>query len=248
MATPTSMPAMPTVPAPPAPAPRRWGPGRIVATVASSLFLLLGVGMLLGGGAVRIADSGLRDDDGFIMGTTTTWDSPGYAVRSESAEIHTDSADFDLPARMLGTLRATAEPATGPAGDNGVFIGVARTADVDRYLRGVAQSTVRDPFDADGEPTIDFVDGGSPRVAPAAATFWEASATGTGEQTITWEPEEGDWTLVVMNGEGTTPVDADVSIGAELPVLDTVGNVLLVVGLVIVGGSGIGLWFALRRG
>jgi hypothetical protein len=235
---------MPTLPAQPAPAPRRWGPGRIVATVAASVFLLLGLGMLVGGGAVRIADSTLRDDDGFIMGTTTTWDSPGYAVRSESAEIHTDSADFDLPARMLGTLRATADPATA----DGVFIGVARTADVDRYLRGVAQSTVRDPFDADGEPTIDFVDGGSPSVAPADAPFWVASATGTGEQTVTWEPEQGDWTLVVMNGEGTTPVEADVSLGAELPVLDTVGNVLLVVGLVVVGASGVGLWFALRRG
>ncbi len=225
-------------------APRRpWSAGRVVATVAAGLLLLLGVGMLVGGGALRLADSTLRDDAGFVMGNTHTWRSPGYAVRSESAEIDTDSTTLDLPARLLGTMTATADPAT----PNGVFLGVARTADVERYLAGVAQSTLVDPFDEDGAPTITFVDGGSPGVAPTDATFWAASASGRGPQQISWEPEDGEWTLVVMNGEGTTPVAADVAIGAEVPVLDTVGTVLLVAGLVVVGLSGIGLWLAVRQ-
>lgn len=225
-------------------APRRpWSAGRVLATVAAVLFLVLGVGMLAGGGTLRLADGTLRNDDGYVMGSAHAWQSPGYAVRSESAEIHTDSTTLDLPERLLGTMTATADPAT----PNGVFLGVARTADVERYLADVARSTVVEPFGDNGEPTLTFVDGGSPGVAPTDATFWAASASGRGPQQITWEPEDGEWTLVVMNGEGTTPVAADVAIGAEVPVLDTLGTVLLVAGLVVVGLSGIGLWLALRR-
>ncbi|CAI9407577.1 hypothetical protein [Nocardioides sp. T2.26MG-1] len=237
----------PSVP-PPVPeihvAPRRpWGAGRVVAAVTAAILLMLGVGMVVGGGALRLADATLRNDDGFVMGSTHAWQSPGYAVQSESAEIHTDSTSFDLPARFLGTMTATADPAT----PNGVFLGVARTADVERYLADVAHSTVLDPFSEDGGPTLTFVDGGSPDVPPTEAAFWASSASGRGPQSITWEPEDGHWTLVVMNGEGTTPVSADVAVGAEVPVLDTVGAVLLVVGLVIVGGSGIGLWLVVRQ-
>ena len=238
----TATPSPPLVQPPPPPPSRPWGAGRIIATVAASVFLLLGLGLIVGGAGVKIADATLRED-GYLMGNTTTWQSPGYAVRSESAQIHTDSTEFDLPDRILGKLRVTADPGTA----NGVFVGVARTADVDRYLRGVATSTIKDPFGGARAETT-FVDGGSPRVAPTDATFWEASAAGTGEQTITWKPRAGDWTLVVMNGEGTTPVSADVAVGAELPVLGTVGIVMLVVGLVMIGASGIGLWLALRRG
>jgi len=229
--------------APRHPVRRSWGTGRIVATVAAALFLLLGVGMAVGGGALRLADSTMRNDDGYVMSDHHTWASPGYAVRSESAEIRTDSTTLDLPGWLLGTMTATADPAT----PNGVFIGVARTEDVDRYLRHVATSTIVEPFADDGGPTLRFVDGGSPAVAPTDATFWVSSASGRGPQTITWEPEDGEWTLVVMNGEGTTPVSASVAIGAEVPVLDTLGAVLLVVGLAVIGLSGIGLWLAVRQ-
>ena len=43
------------------------------------------------------------------------------------------------------------------------------------------------------------------------------SVAGTGTETITWEADEGDWTLIVMNGDATAPVTADVAIGATAP-------------------------------
>ena len=54
-------------------------------------------------------------------------------------------------------------------------------------------------------------------------------------QTLTWSPEPGDWTLVVMNSDGTTPVDADVAVGATAPAVDDVALVLLVCGLAVSG-------------
>ena len=46
------------------------------------------------------------------------------------------------------------------------------------------------------------------------------SAAGSGEQTLEWDPKDGDWRAVVMNANATRGVAADLSIGAELdPVL-----------------------------
>lgn len=233
----------PPVPSPPAPRPRSaWGAGRVVGGIVAAVFLMLAVALVMGAGLVKLADTAMRDDAGYVTGTTTSWSSPGYALRTESVDLETGSTSFDLPHRLLGTVRVTAE-ATTP---DGVFVGVARTADVDTYLAGVAQSTVDDPFAEDGTAGTTYVDGGPLEVAPADADIWTESASGTGTRSITWEPEPGSWTLVVLTGDGTAPVGADVTIGAELPGLDALAAVLLVSGLVLGGLAGIGLWLVLR--
>ena len=211
---------------------------------SAAVFLLIGTGMLLGGAALHFADSNMRDGQGYFMGSTAAWDSPGYAVRSDVAVLHRNPGGIDLPPWLLGSVQVTADPATS----NGVFIGIARTAAVDRYLRGVAHSTVDNPVLGRHDQMMSryrFVDGGSPAVAPADATFWAVSASGPGQQTINWAPEAGSWTIVVMNGEGTTPVAADVTVGAEVPVLDELGTALLVSGLVVVALAGVGMWLTI---
>lgn len=237
-----------TISAPPAPgqtppSARPWTVGRILAAVCAAVFMLLGTGTLLGGAALHFADSNLRDDQGYLMGSNQAWDSPGYAVRSDLT-VH--SGPLDLPSWLLGTVQVAAEPAT----TNGVFVGIARTSAVDRYLHGVAHSTYRDAMGGrhDQMSRSPFVDGGSPPVAPADATFWVVSASGSDAQTIVWAPEGGSWTVVVMNGEGTTPVAADVTVGAEVPVLDELGTALLVAGLVVVTLSGFAMWLAMGAG
>jgi hypothetical protein len=241
-APPTAAPPAPPVPPVP-PVRGTWGAGRIVAVVAGSLLALTSLGMLAGGGALRLMDSSLRDADGYLMSSTTTYESPGYAVQTESFVLDNGSARLDLPQRWLGTVKVTADAQT----PNGVFVGVAPTGDVRDYLRGVARSTVVDPFGDGDQPTYTFVDGGSPRAAPSDETFWTESASGPGRQTILWEPAAGDWTLVVMNGEGTTPVAADVAVGATVPILDDVALGLLIGGLTLAVGSAVVLFLALRR-
>ena len=220
-----------------------WGVGRITATVVGSLLALSGAGMLASGAALMVVDNGLRDDDGYLMSPSVRVDSPGYAVTSGSFELHAGVTAADLPNRWLGTVRVEVDGDT----PNGTFVGIARTDDVARYLDGVATSVVVAPGDGDGEPTLEFTDGGSPRVSPSDADFWAESASGPGTQTLTWAPESGDWTLVVMNGEGTTPVRADVAVGATAPVLDDVAGGLLVAGLLAVGLATALLVGALRR-
>ena len=230
------------MPTPPPPG-SRWGAGRVIAVVIGSMMAMTSLGLLAGGLALKIGDSVLRDDAGYLMSTSKTYDSPGLAVTSQNIDLNGGSADFDLASRWLGTVRIEAQSRTADS----IFIGVAPTSDVDAYLQGVAHTTVTDPSGDNGRPETTYVDGGTPTLLPADETFWVASSAGSGAQVVTWEPEDGDWTIVVMNTEGTSPVRARVAAGAEIPVLDTVVVVLLVSGVVLLALSALVLVLAIRR-
>ena len=234
--------APPSTARPHAPASRPRSVGGAVVAVLSGLLLVLGWLLLVTGGITLATNAMTREGDGFLMSDSAPWISPGYAVQSESVLVHGGAMGFTVPHRMLGTFHARAVP----TGDDGVFIGIGSSRDVARYLRGVARTTMPDPY---ADPSVSrFVDGGSPRVAPTDASFWVASASGSGTREITWDPRPGRWRLVVMNAEGTTPVAADVAVGAEVPALRTIGWVLVVTGLVVVAGAAAGLALGVNRG
>lgn len=222
---------------------QHWGVGRILAAVVGSLLAMGSLGMLSGGAALAVGDNLLRDDNGYLMGSARTFDSPGLAVTSQAVELETASAGVDLASRWLGTVRVVARSRT----TDDVFVGLAPSADVDAYLAGAAHSTVVDPSGADGDPVTTYVEGDTPVLVPGEETFWVAAAAGPGTQELTWEPEDGDWTLVVMNAAGTAPVATRVAVGAELPVLDDVATGLLVTGGVLLPLSALVLWLAVRR-
>src|SRR6478609_9489748 len=131
----TATPTHPRV-TPGAPVPSRWTTGRVLALVAAAIFLLLGAGLVLAGTGIAAVSAALRGDDGLYSSSTTTWSSPGHAVQSEPARMQGPMMT-DLPHRMLGTVVVTADA----RGDADVLVGLARTADVGAYLRGVAHST-----------------------------------------------------------------------------------------------------------
>ena len=99
----------------------------------------------------------------------------------------------------------------------------------------------------DGTPVYRKQVGTASPSSPASLDIWAAQTTGTGEQALTWAPSDGDWTVVLMNADATSGVQADIAAGAELPVLDWIGPVLLsiggtmlVIGVVLVAASLIG--------
>ena len=59
--------------------------------------------------------------------------------------------------------------------------------------------------------------------SPEHAGIWTASNQGAGTQTVDWEIEDGDWSVVVMNADGSLGVDADISAGADVPFLNELG-------------------------
>lgn len=221
---------------------QEWGTGRITTVVVGSMLALLSIGLLVSGGALRVTDGFARQEDGYLMSSPVRVESPGHAVTSPSVELARGAAKVSLPERWLGTVKVEADPRNSER----VFVGVARTRDVATYLAGVAHSSM--VFAHDGsDPRFTFVDGGPPDRPPADETFWLASATGAGRQTMTWPSEGGDWTLVVMDAEGTAPVAADVTLGATAPIIGDLAVGMLVAGAVLLAISVAAVVVCLRR-
>jgi hypothetical protein len=91
-----------------------------------------------------------------------------------------------------------------------------------------------DGGDLDPEYVVTGLD--APRALPTEVDLWAAQASGTGTVSVVWPVEDGSWTVVVMNADGSADVTADVAIGATLDWLGWAAVALLVaagVGLVV---------------
>ncbi len=226
-----------TVAAEPAPRPR-GGAGRVVLIVVGVITALLSLGLLAGGTALVVVDQTQRDDDGFLMSPSEDFSTATYAIVSESADV--DFGGSESAARaILGDVRIRSES------DRDVFVGIARDTDVEEYLNGVEHSVVTDIGE---EPEYSQRPGGAPGSPPASQEFWVASTSGSGEQTLEWEPEDGSWSAVVMNADGSRGVAAELSIGAELDAALWVGIVVLVVGALLAALAALAITAGARRG
>ncbi len=185
-----------------------------------------------------LVDQTQRDDDGFLMSPSVEFSTPTYAVVSESAELDTTGAEWALDT-FLGTVRIRAES------DRPVFVGIGSAAEVDAYLSRVDRDLVTD---LNGRhPSYSRRPGGAPSGPPESQTFWAASASGAGEQTLEWEPEDGDWRAVVMNADATRGVSADMSIGAELDSVLWIGIGLLIAGALFAAGAALAITAGAHR-
>ena len=219
-----------------APPPRRSG-SRTAAIVVASL---LGVLSLAAGaaGAVALWGDSERDDQGYFSTATHTYTASTSALTTEELDL-----DADIPNWLAGDDGSYGDVRLRvAAGDGGpVFAGIARTADVERYLAGASRTEVTDidtdPFD------VEYAEhGGAGRpAAPAGEDIWAASTQGPGRQTLDWEARDGHWSVVVMNPDGSRGIDADVSAGVKVSFLGTLGWSLL-------GGSALLLLGAIGTG
>jgi hypothetical protein len=228
-----------TAPAAPAAAPAEGrGAGRIALIVVGIVAAILAFGLLAGGCAVVVADQALRDDDGFLMAPSEDFRTPTYAIVSDRADLDTEGAEWALDV-FLGAVRVRAES----EGEREIFLGIGRDDAVTAYLRGVEHDVVSD-FDDD--PEYERQSGGAPRRAPSTA-LWDVSASGTGEQTIEWEPEDGDWRIVLMNADASRGVSAEASIGAKLDSLLWIGIGLLLAGAVLAALAALAITAGVHR-
>ncbi|GAB2856608.1 DUF4389 domain-containing protein [Nocardioides pacificus] len=218
---------------PSTPEPRRtgWTGGRVLSLLLGSLLVAIGLGLGVGGGFLAAADQTARDADGFLVSPQEGLVSDGFAIVSEDARVHSDGVLGALPDDVIGDVRLSAEQ----AGDTDLFIGIAPTVDVRAYLAGVQHDVLLD-LPSSG-PVYRSADGGQPSTAPDEQTFWVAEASGA-QPELTWALEDGDWTAVVMNADGSGQVAAEVSVGAEVPILDTViATLLIAAGIALVLGG-----------
>jgi hypothetical protein len=221
----------------PAPAPARtgWTAWRVALVILGSILALGGAGMLVGGGAATVIHLTQRDDDGFLTSPTEQVSSDGFAVTAEGIDLaDVDDAGDWLVEQGVGRVRIRAESRLRP-----VFVGIAREADLDRFLEVTAHDELRE-IDPDRYRSRA---GGPPPSAPGRSDIWVASAAGEGVQTVEWDARDGRWAVAIMNADGSRAVAADVSVGAKLAILPWIGGALLLLGLlgIAVGGGLIGI-------
>ena len=203
---------------------------RIGLLIGGIVLALIGLAVTAGGGTLLWADTTQKDSHGYYSTNRHEFRAPSRAIATKKIDIGTD-----VPEWLFGKVRieASSKAASAPP----IFVGIARKADVDAYLGGVEHAVVDDlewdPF----KVTYTFQPGTRSPAAPASQQFWAASAQGTGEQSLTWVVKSGDWSVVVMNADGSPGVDADVGVGIKVPNAIWFGIGFTIGGLAVLAGA-----------
>ncbi|MBN2336662.1 zinc ribbon domain-containing protein [Candidatus Bathyarchaeota archaeon] len=214
-----------------------WDLAKVLLTVIGAVMIFTALGLVVGGGSLRAVQSNLMDDDGFMMSGVETLSTDSYALVFEDIDIEMDedARRFSRMFEGLVTFKLDAESNNGKP----VFVGVAEYSSVAGYLddvsydRFVTLDWEYDPWTSDfPEYVYSHHSGEAPAGPPTMHSFWVAHAMGAAE-VLTWELTPGRYWLVVMNEDASSGVDVDFQMGAKVPILKDLGNILLTTGVVI---------------
>jgi hypothetical protein len=214
----------------------RGSKGRTAITVAGALVLVLGAIVVAAGGAALWQIG--KADGGYISTGTHRFQTPSHAIVTEGLKV-----DSDIPRWLIGRARITASSSDGKP----VFVGVARKQDVDAYLANVSRSQIRNLEYGSFKVDYESRPGTAAPARPASRSIWAVSASGTGDEQLTWRIRSGEWRVVLMNADGSSGVSADVKVGGRI-------NHALAVSLGVTGGGllvlllGVAVIAAGRRG
>jgi hypothetical protein len=230
----TTTPIIPNLPT----STRRPWSGARTALIVVGLVVALAGGSALAGGGVALWAANQRDSDGFFTAGPGRFSTESYAISAPSLHVDVTGPDAFYEEDALGEVRFRVAPANS---GGSVFVGIGRTDDVAAYLGEVRHDEVSDFDTGPFSVTYGRHPGGAPSTDPTVQRFWAASDAGPGARTLTWTIAPGDWTVVIMNMDGSAGIQVDVSTGAKIPFLGVfaatalvVGGILLVAGTVMV--------------
>ena len=154
---------------------------------------------------------------------------------SQAIVIDVDRVGGDIPyLPVSGTAALIATPAVGAPGPPEIFIAHAPARTANEYLTGARYDVGRR---SDGDWTLTPVPGFRDLDPPEGAT-WEASAGGPSAR-LSLETQSPT-TVVVMNADGSPPVDVLLTLELDVPdavtiavVIATIGLITLIMGLVL---------------
>jgi predicted RND superfamily exporter protein len=217
---------------------------RVFAVVFGALGVLVGAALVFGAVWLLLED---RDDDGFYATEAHTFDRPSHAIVSgdfdQLTEVPSWFADVvtdPLDVRIEGSS----------AGGEPLFVGIAATDDVDRYLSGVAYDEVKGlDIDRRSISSVEYAgrEGTGTPTAPGDQDFWEVSTEGVGLQSVQWSLERGNWTAVVMNADGSAGVNADLAFGANISNIVAIAWAVIAFGIFSLLGGGYLTYSGFRR-
>ncbi len=222
---------------PPQPRPKGqgWTAGRTVLVVLGSLMALISLGLLAAGGTALWADQTQRSQ-GYISTNSAVFTTNGYALASNNVHL------WGVGRSLLGTVRIRVSDANGGPP---IFVGIAPTNRVDGYLGNVQYTRLKDFTNNNGAVSVHS--GAAPTTAPATAPIWATKATGAGTQTLIWKVQDGQWTIVAMNADGSRGVSIRADVGVTVPWLIWAATGLLIGGAVLLIGGIVLIVVSVRR-
>jgi hypothetical protein len=218
--------------------PAPWSGGRIATLVIGAVLVLLAVALLGAGGTALWADRTQRDA-GYVNTDAHTFSTAGAALATVPIHLGSPGVGWLYSPEVLGKVRIRITPAQS---GSALFVGIARSADADRYLAGVNHTVISEFF----RNKTRVVDGGRARSVPGRQHFWVASNTGRGTRTVVWDPSNGSWTVVVMNADGRPGIDVRADLGARIPAALWIAVGLLAAGAVLLAGGALVVAGAIR--
>jgi hypothetical protein len=221
--------------------PRTSNAGRVLSIIGAAILAAASLAALAVG-VVALWGNGQRDRDGFINTDREPVSTHSYALTSDDMTIDTGVPRWVLDSHDYSRVRLNVRSSDGKP----VFVGIAPTAEADRYLRGVAHATVTDLDSRPFRVTYDEQKGTKHPLTPSGSHIWAASAHGRGVQHLDWHVRDGSWTIVVMNADGSPGVHTQVSAGARLSFLAPLGWSALGGGMVLLLGAGALLYLGVR--
>lgn len=185
-------------------------------------FLIVGLFITIGG----VALTSLVGPDGRFEMPETRAHSRGHALVFDAIYVRGNLPTSGSLSTSLGIeVRAY-------DGDGDVFVGVGPSSRVRRYLMQVAYDRVVSIDWPGGAGTEPVFGDEAPVGPPDQQTWWEASDQGE-VASVDWTVQDGDWSVVIMNADGSADVDVAGTVQVELPILGPISIALLVIGIVI---------------
>ena len=212
-----------------------WSPARTAGVIVGVLVLIIGaVGATGGGGLLWL--EGERDSAGYVVIPAQQYRDGGYALRFDAADLAPVARDW------VGEVRIQVSGVDSQP----IFAGIARTADVARYLDGVPHRRFHDYRDYQHMAVTGSTMATRPPNMPGGLDIWVDSASSTGTLTLDWTPRPGDWSLVIMKTGAQPDVRVEVTFAATAPALKPVAITALPTGIVLLVGGALLIALAAR--
>jgi hypothetical protein len=176
-----------------------------------------------------VASGGARDDDGFFRTDEILLATPTSAITSDSLNRGGRPGNADWVTERGDFVTVTLD--LRPAGSvQELFAGIGPTDDGTRYLASAAHDRVSDYDDSNSTVTYERQEGSVTPAPPGDQPFWVAKVATAPPGALTSDVQGGNWTVVVMNADGSSGVDANARVGIKIDWLLPVAIVLIVVG------------------
>lgn len=145
------------------------------------------------------------------IGTDNVISSPARTISSKGVAITTSPELFDYYGPRLHVTAESAEPGRQ------LFIGIGHHVDVGSYFSGASRTKVTElnlPFSLN---TADVIGKQTEVSPPNGLEWWIAKVSGSGKQELVWPMADGPYDIAIMAADGKASVDAEVTIGVEIP-------------------------------